>query len=803
MILKRKRHLCLFAAAWLFGTVLYCRKEDVWLPVLLILGGILACCIASGNRPKEQIAVCAIVISLILASFSVCRHQESSYRLIQEMLKTDPGTELTGTVTGKQFKSDQYLYYLKTPYKKVAVYFETDAISIGSVVTVRGKWRAFSPASNEGSFDFAEDYREQNISFRVFADEIKVERAPFFKFREGLYQLQKRITRVFTESMDPKEAGVLARLTVGNRGFMDPDIQKMYQSAGISHILAISGLHISILGYGVYRFLRKIRVPCHICEGIGCGAVLCFVIMSGMGVSAVRALIMYILIMGARAFGRTYDPLNALALAMLVLLIPNPLTLYRSGFLFSFAAMAAIVLVDAVSANSSRKPDERPDTGMPGRFLSAVRGRILAAGFLQLTLLPLTAWFYFEVPLYATFLNLLILPLCSALLGFGLAGGLLGIFFPQAAKWLLIPCHFILRFYDESVTLVNRLPLSTWITGQPSARLILLFYVSLAGVCLLFLIPAKKKLPEKTVRISVTARKLFCICRAHVRLCSLLPAAVAAAILFIPGRQLCRIDFLDVGQGDGIHLSDGAGTHVMIDGGSSTEKSVGTYVIEPFLKYHAVRRVDAWILTHGDADHYSGLLELLWDGYPVTFLVLANAIPRDDTWEEITEAAYANGTEVVYVESGDGISLKDCEMLCLYPAEEDRAKSGPAATGSDGNEFSQVWRFEKDEMSVIFTGDLGEDEERLLIGRGELGDCLVLKAGHHGSKYSSCAEFLETVSPEYAVISCGENNIYGHPAPETLERLADAGCEVYQTPQCGQITFCEERGKWKLRTYLE
>ncbi len=257
-----------------------------------------------------------------------------------------------------------------------------------------------------------------------------------------------------------------------------------------------------------------------------------------------------------------------------------------------------------------------------------------------------------------------------------------------------------------------------------------------------------------------------------------------------------------MGQGDGIYLTDGEQVHVMIDGGSSTQSSVGQYVLKPFLTYHAIRHMDAWILTHGDADHYSGLLELLEDGYRIDRLVLAAAMPRDETWEELTATAEENGTEVVYVTAGDAIVLSDCTMTCLYPAAEDGGTPASSSASTDANEFSQVWEFTKGSLSVLLTGDIGEDEERLLLDRGLIHDQVVLKVAHHGSKYSSCEEFLSKVSPEYAVISCGENNVYGHPAPETLERLEDAGCEIFKTPQSGQITFYEKRGKWKLRTFV-
>ncbi len=378
-------------------------------------------------------------------------------------------------------------------------------------------------------------------------------------------------------------------------------------------------------------------------------------------------------------------------------------------------------------------------------------------------------------------------------------GGLLGLYFTQISKWILILCHFILLLYEKSIAVVNCLPFSQVITGKPSAWMMLFYYVVLVGVCLRYL--GKKtdsgmcgqspysemrnrhpntEVPDRYQEPGTPDRYPGFTVPGAVRF---LPVVLLIFILFVPKREFCRVDFLDVGQGDGIYLSDGTGMHVMIDGGSSSENEVGAYRIEPFLKYHGVKKVDVWILTHGDEDHYSGLLELLEDGYPVEYLLLATSMPEDETRETLIEAAEANGTEVVFAKAGDFIRLTDAEMTCLYPSAED--------TGEDTNALSQVWMFEKDGMSVLFTGDIGEEQEELLIERGLLSDCVVLKAAHHGSKYSSCAEFLEALLPEYTVISCGEGNSYGHPHAETLQRLEDAVSEILQTQEVGQITFYE------------
>lgn len=830
MILENKRHLCLLALAFLFGIILYCRKEDVWPALLAILSAVILFGLLTGTGKKEAAVMACLTAAAACTAFCSCRYQDIAYTRIQESFDFGEGAEITGTVYQKQFRTDGCLYYLKTDVKKVLVYYDSDEIPVGSLVTVCGEAEAFPHAANDGNFDLADYYRSQNISFRVFADNIVSLNEPGWNLRECLFQVQKRISSVFSEELNARDAGVLATLVSGNKGLMDAEIKEMYQDAGISHILAISGLHISILGMGIFRFLRRIRCPYLLSAGVGSAVIVCFVLMSGMGVSTRRALIMYLVLMGAEVMGKAYDSLNALALAALLILAFQPLALYQSGFQFSFLAMAAIIFSGMVFQRREKKEEQRRNAasrrtgsgsqrrievsgnksqdcetagvsveetagvsaeesaGVWGKLRADFGNRLLSGAFLQLFLLPLTAWIYYEVPIYAMFLNLMVIPLCSWLLGAGLLGGVTGFFWPLLSKWILVLCHLILVLYEKSIGLVNCIPFSQVITGKPSVWLMLAYYVALVGTCMLYLYKdnVSQILEEPRMTFSGYDEKI-------IRLFPAIPLILLVCILFVPQKEVCRIDFLDVAQGDGIYLTDGEGTHVMIDGGSSSESNVGEYRLEPFLKYHRVQKVDVWILTHTDSDHYSGLLELLEDGYAVEYLLFAESLPRDDTWKELTEAAEQNGTEVVYVETGDGIRMSGCEMTCLYPSSED--------TSDDTNALSQVWEFQCNGLSVLFTGDIGEEQERLLVERGLLTDINVLKVAHHGSKYSSCEEFLEEVSPEYGVISSGAGNRYGHPHAETLQRLESVGCDILQTQDSGQITLYYEKENWRLGTY--
>jgi competence protein ComEC len=747
------------------------------------------------------VAMGCVLAAMVATAFILCEQQEHQYDKVLGQLESDSEVHVMGTVYQKEIKTDGYLYYLKqssniTEHEtyqtgRILVYADTDEIPVGAVIDAQGTARTFETAKNEGNFDSAAYYRLQNITFRVFADSVSAVKKPNILFRERLYQLQKRVSQVFVEELSERDAGILCALTLGSKANLEEETKQMYQSAGISHILAISGLHISVLGYSIYRVLRKWKASYPVSALMSGGIVFAFAMMSGFGVSARRAVIMYFFLMGAQVFGRKYDPANALAASALVILIQNPLALFQSGFLFSFTALLSILL-SAPMFDTKRQQE----SGRIKHLGEAFKAQFLVSLSIQIWMMPLTAWCYYEVPIYALFLNLLVLPLCSWLLGFGIFGGITGLFCPPLSKWLLVVSHLILDLYEKAMDVVARFPGSSLITGQPPVWRMVLYYGVLTGIAVFVLwkrayldrskICKKQSNDEKKVGIS--RKMIACAKRTFVFVAVLCLLAIG---LFLPQKQYARIDFLDVGQGDGICISDGAGRHIMIDGGSSSESQVGEYRILPFLKYHQIRRVDAWIVTHGDEDHISGLLEILEDGYPVNCLILADAMPRDEKWDALVSAAKENGTNVVYVSAGDALNLSNATMECLYPSEED--------TSDDSNALSQVWSLQMNGLSVLFTGDLGVDEEQLLLERKLLGNYTVLKAGHHGSKNSSGEEFLKKVRPNLTIISCAEHNLYGHPHAETLQRMNTVGSEIAMTWEQGQILLRQENGVWKVR----
>ncbi len=258
---------------------------------------------------------------------------------------------------------------------------------------------------------------------------------------------------------------------------------------------------------------------------------------------------------------------------------------------------------------------------------------------------------------------------------------------------------------------------------------------------------------------------------------------------------------LDVGQGDGMVIRTKSGRIYLSDFGSSSVKGVGTYRLLPFLRVKGYGRIEGIFVSHLDMDHYNGVLELLEaaeeEHISIGTLFLPISVREEGTAEklaELLELAELTDVSVAFLQAGDRVIDGKTEFFCLHPGNGEY----------ESNNGSMVVSVEYGDFSFLLTGDVekeGEEEIRERID--QLGQYHLLKVAHHGSKGSSMEAFLEEIQPRVSLISCGENNRYGHPAGEVLDRLAKAGSLVLQTPETGAITIRpKEDGSFTVETFL-
>ena len=631
---------------------------------------------------------------------------------------------------------------------------------IGSLVILKGTLKNFHQPTNPGQFNAPFYYQILRISFRLNQAEIQVKSDRFYKIAEGLYQLRRKAGSKVDALLPEQEASVMKTMLLGEKGILDEEIKGLYQRNGIAHILAISGLHISMIGMGLYQLLRRAGLKIKLSAILASIIIVLYGMMTGFAVSAIRAIAMFLLQMLAQILGRTYDRITALAVAAVLVLVEQPLYLFHSGFQFSFLCVLGISLILPVLGNVRK-------------------GKKLFEGIaLMAVTLPVYLGVFYQIPIYSMFLNFIVLPMMSILMGAGIVM-ILAAFLctPLAipAAWLITG---ILMVYERLGLFTEQLPHHYWTPGCP-AKWQLAVYVAVLiiiaalgrtkrkavlyqkdcihkdcihrrGSCVKgilqedppchevlqyemsqyersqhgmaqynipryevsqYEIPQYEMQNKRIRRIACHGGKWISTYGIPVGICwgFLLLGVVILTWRFRPELQ---VTFLDVGQGDCIFLQTENGASYLTDGGSSSVSKVGKYRMIPFLKYQGASQIKAVFVSHADSDHYNGIAELLeqaeLEGIRVENLVLTDIADecRSEGYEELVELAGQNGITVQLLHEGQ--QLQDGELLfqCLHPSKGYRAE--------DLNETSMVLLVTYREFSMLLTGDVqGAGEEHL------------------------------------------------------------------------------------------
>lgn len=596
-------------------------------------------------------------------------------------------------------------------------------------------------------------------------------------------EMMNRCEKIYPD----EEAGILEAMLFGEKSELSGDIKELYQAAGISHVLVISGLHISLLALAVAGILRRLGFPMPVWVILSVGVLAGYGILIGQPTTAVRALLMFFVLQGARLLGRSYDLLSALAFAGILMLLDNPDLILDGGCRLSFCAVIGVgwyVSEKNKIFRSIGEKEKRKNRGKGGKGSSAraILENIRAGWYLWLFTLPVMLDTFYQVSVVGLLWNLVAIPLLPVIIASGGLGVVLAgwnIFLGSLAG---SPAYGMLQLYQEIGNISEKLPVGMWTPGQPSKPVIAGYYL-----VIFLLVLVEKQLIKREKRWKI--RKIF----PGMELCSML---LLLLLMAHPWQQREKITFLDVGQGDASLLQSGGQT-LLLDGGSTSQKNVGTYVILPYIKQQGISCLEAVVLTHTDQDHINGVTEVLEEGkkgwLTVKNLMYPYWMEGTEQGKQLKKLAEEAGASCRKIRAGDRLTIGKAEAVVLYPKEQEKIAEPNAGS------LVLFWKWEG--VRAMFTGDLPEEKERELLQN--LPACEILQVGHHGSATSTCREFLEQVQPSLAVISCAMKNRYGHPSPDTVDRLKKTGCEIRYTMKSGAITI-RKRGREVLVTeYLE
>lgn len=638
----------------------------------------------------------------------------------------------------------------------------------GAVIRARVRLREPRNFSNPGGFDYVGFLRRQGIYV------VGTIRGRPEVLEEGgdLFSGLRRGFREEVAKCPQRARGILKALILGERGEVGREDRELLQRTGTSHLLAISGLHIGIIG-GFLVLILRLLLPGrrYLPALLALPLVWAYVILVQSPVSALRAALMAASLSLLVVLGRPRGLFNLLCLAALLILLFEPGALWSPSFQLSFLATAGIVLL---------APRVIPPLEQDPLWALRERGKVLrpllTAAVITLcaqgATLPVALGHFHLLSTIAPLANLVAVPAVAfGILPLGLIGLLLAWIWPALGGWVLYLDSLLVLGLLRILEALGSIPYSSlWLPG-PTFWEGVLFY----GGLLLFAF--WRHIPRRALALAV-----------FLGLWALDFTYWAAKAR--PTGNL-EVAFLDVGQGDCAFLRLPSGERMLVDGGGFPygDFDTGRSIVAPFLWSRRYLRVEHLVLSHPQPDHYKGLLFVAEHFRPKEFWLPPGDVPGELV--EVIEELRRKGVRVRRLKRGQVISLGEVRFEVLNP---------PLPLPRDPNDASLVLRLEGLGRTVLFPGDVTQRAEVEMVRAGMPLRAEVLKVPHHGSGGASSYPFAREVAPLYAVISAGANNPFGHPHPRVVNRYRGLGAEVLRTDRCGFIRLLGDRKGWRVET---
>ena len=727
----------------------------------LILGGILA---VVGNREGEEWEAGILREEEVCLTGTVCQIEEKEENSFRVLIRK---------IEGAQSTKEGILCKLKSGVRP----------KMGSRIRIKGTFRTFMPASNPGQFSVKKYYQSLHVAGYLQNADLLAASPEYDRIGESLWKARQAGVCKFYQVLPEKEASVMAAMLLGEKAGLEEETKLLYRQGGIIHILSISGLHISLIGAGLYKALKRLGCPQPVSTAVS-GTVLVFYgILTGMGVSAQRAIGMFLIYQTAQIVGRTYDMLTALSVMAAVILAGNPAFVQNSGFVLSFSSVAGFGLLAPLFQKRLRQFTEKDMVSRKRKVCAFCMKAAIPGISVTLMTLPLQLVYFQEAPVYGLILNLLVVPVTGILAACGMAVLIL----PPFPVFSLPVCLFT-GYFDFLCELSGRLPGNLFRPGYPGAAGCIGYYGFLTLAAFFLTESSRKKRKTKE-----DPKRFLCPCLSGICL------TAAFAVLIGTGKAGEGITFLDVGQGDAVFVRTDNGRNYLFDCGSSSREKVGEEILLPFLKYQGVSELDGIFISHPDADHCNGILELLsaagQEKIKIDHLFLPAMEPerRKEEYGEIFKVLEENGLakeiRIGYLQAGEWWQEGKFRFVCLNPPKQ--------IPDWGSNEYSLCFCIRRRDFTVLLTADTEKRGEEALITQlkeQEISHVNVLKVAHHGSANATTEAFLKECDADFAVISCGEKNRYGHPSSKLLERLNTAKTRYAVTWQQGAVTI-RFRGK--------
>lgn len=704
-----------------------------------------------------------VILICLIISIGYVSILENKYSKISDM----PIKEMVTIISDIQEKEYKKVCTAKiiSNNKKILINIKMSqnipSIKYGDSLYIEGEFKQPEEARNYKGYNY-----KQYLKTKKIIGTVELEKAKILKSSNGsfIHNIQKYIRDTINGTLTDEEGNLLLAILLGDKDKLSEDIQESFKTSNLSHMLAVSGAHVSYIVLGLTYVLQNSII------GKKNGKIVCiifllfFMAITNFTPSVTRACIMAILTLFSGIIYRKSDVYTNISVAALITLIFNPYSLLDLGFQLSYGGTIGIIIF--IKRIQEKKSNSK--------VINYIKQMALVSVYANIIIIPIMMYHFNTVSLTFIISNIMASPILGIIVITGFLFIIASITVKPLTRLIAIFIKPILSILIKISQICSKLPFSSILVVTPYIFNVISYYA-----IILYCIKSKKNNKCKII------------------ICLLIVLILINFIIYIFPQKL-RIFFIDVGQGDSTLIITPDKKTVLIDGGGSDSFDVGEKVLLPYLLDRRILKIDYVLISHFDTDHCGGILTIM-EKVKVKNIIISEQAEHSENYERFKKLMINKKIRLIEVKKGDKIKIgRYSEFKILFP---------PSRLLSENplNNNSIVAQFNYNNFKMLFTGDIEKlaEQQILKTEKAEI-RADILKVAHHGSKTSSIPEFIKAVRPKIALIGVGKNNTFGHPNQQTIKNLENIKCRIYRTDLQGEIIIkIDQKGRMNVKSKLK
>lgn len=709
------------------------------------------------NKKIIVILIC-LIISIGYVSILENKYSKISDMPIKEMVT------IISDIQGKEYKKVCTAKIVRNNKKiliNIKMSQDIPSIKYGDSLYIEGEFKQPEEARNYKGYNYKQYLKTKKIIETVELEKVKILKSSNGSF---IHNIQKYIRDTINGTLTDEEGNLLLAILLGDKDKLSEDIQESFKTSNLSHMLAVSGAHVSYIILGLTYVLQNSII------GKKNGKIVCiifllaFMAITNFTPSVTRACIMAILTLFSSIIYRKSDVYTNISVAALITLIFNPYSLLDLGFQLSYGGTIGIIIF--IKRIQEKKSNSK--------VINYIKQMALVSIYANIIIIPIMMYHFNTVSFTFIISNIMASPILGIIVITGFLFIIASITVKPLTRLIAIFIKPILSILIKISQICSKLPFSNILVVTPYMFNVISYYA-----IILYCIKSKKNNKCKII------------------ICLLIVLILINFIIYIFPQKL-RIFFIDVGQGDSTLIITPDKKTVLIDGGGSDSFDVGEKVLLPYLLDRRILKIDYVLISHFDTDHCGGILTIM-EKVKVKNIIISEQAEHSENYERFKKLMIHKKIRLIEVKKGDKIKIgRYSEFKILFPTSR-------LLSENPLNNNSIVAQFNYNNFKMLFTGDIEKlaEQQILKTEKAEI-RADILKVAHHGSKTSSIPEFIKAVRPRIALIGVGKNNTFGHPNQQTIKNLENIKCRIYRTDLQGEIIIkIDQKGRMNVKSKLK